>query len=57
MTPILRRSLSSTVSVWGLALLTASGCRAPAGDLEPEKESDRNFVTGGDRSAAALSRS
>lgn len=66
MTPFLRRSLSSTLSVWGLALLTASGCQAPAGDrdpapvtvrrsaatagprtspFEPEKESDRNFVT------------
>ena len=66
MTPFLRRSLSSTLSAWGLALLTASGCQAPAGDrdpppvtvrysaatagprtspFEPEKESDRNFVT------------
>ena len=66
MTPFLRRSLSSTLSVWGLALLTASGCQAPAGDrdpapvtvrrsattagprtspFEPEKESDRHFVT------------
>ena len=68
MTPFLRRSLSSTLSAWGLALLTASGCGAPApaGDrdpapvtvrrgaatagprtspFEPQKESDRNFVT------------
>ena len=68
MTPFLRRSLSLTLSAWGLALLTESGCRAPApaGDrdpapvtvrrgaatagprtspFEPEKESDRNFVT------------
>ncbi len=68
MTPFLRRSLSLTLSAWGLALLTASGCGAPApaGDrdpepitvrrgaatagprtspFEPQKESDRNFVT------------
>jgi triacylglycerol lipase len=68
MTPFLRRSLSSTLSAWGLVLLTASGCGAPApaGDrdpapvtvrrgaatagprtspFEPQKESDRNFVT------------